>query len=293
MLQAGSKLDINGRPETGLTRKIFRFTKIEHTAFSVPLVLAGAWIGTEGRTPSVSSLLLIIAAAAGARIFGMSLNRIFDRHIDARNPRTAARELPSGSLSVNTALMVASGGLAVYLAACALLGGWCLILSPLPLVPLMGYSLLKRFTALCHFGIGLCLALAPMGAFVASSGLLGFSPEVLWFSLFVFFWLSGADIIYAIMDIEADRTHQIHSIPARYGRIDALKIAAFCHMLAFGCLVVVYSLISGGPGAMAALVVATTAMATLYIPSIPIGMRFFPIATIAGIAAAFVPILGY
>jgi len=293
MLQAGSKLDVNGRSETGLTRKILRFTKIEHTAFSVPLVLAGAWIGTEGRTPSVGSLLLIIAAAASARIFGMSFNRIFDRHIDARNPRTAARELPSGSLSVKTALMVAFGGLVVYLGACALLGGWCLILSPLPLIPLLGYSLLKRFTALCHFGIGLCLALAPMGAFIAASGHLRFPPEVVWFSFFVFFWLSGADIIYAIMDIEADRTHQIHSIPARFGRIDAIKIAALCHMLAFGCLVAVYRLTSGGPGATGAMVLAATAMATMYIPSIPIGFRFFPIATIAGIAAAFVPILGY
>jgi len=293
MLQAGSKLEIHGRPDPGLTRNILRFTKIEHTAFSLPLVLAGAWIGTEGRTPSISILLLIIVAAAGARIFGMSFNRIFDRHLDALNPRTAIRELPSGSLSVKTALMVAFGGLAVYLAACAVLGGWCLILSPLPLIPLMGYSLLKRFTALCHFGIGVCLAIAPLGAFVAASGHLGFSPMVIWFSFFVFFWLSGADIIYAIMDIEADRTHHIHSIPARFGRVGALKIALLCHLSALGCLVAVYSQTGSGSGVSAAMVISTAAMAAMYIPSIPLGLRFFPIATIAGVAAAFVPILGH
>lgn len=293
MLQAGSKIETHGRSDPGLARKILRFTKIEHTAFSLPLVLAGAWIGSEGRTPPISILLLIVVAAAGARIFGMSFNRIFDRHIDALNPRTAIRELPSGSLSVNTALVVAFGGLAVYLSACAILGGWCLILFPLPLIPLLGYSLLKRFTPFCHFGIGVCLAMAPLGAFVAASGHLGFPPEVIWFSLFVFFWLSGADIIYAIMDIEADRTYHIHSLPARFGRTGALKIASLCHVSAFGCLVAVYGHTGGGTGATVAMVTATTAMAAMYIPSIPIGLRFFPIATIAGIAAAFVPILGY
>ncbi|CAB5142255.1 hypothetical protein D3OALGB2SA_4297 [Olavius algarvensis associated proteobacterium Delta 3] len=293
MLQAGSKLETHGRSDPGLARKILRFTKIEHTAFSLPLVLAGAWIGTEGRTPPISILLLIIVATAGARIFGMSFNRIFDRRIDALNPRTAIRELPSGILSVNTALMVAFAGLAVYISACATLGGWCLILSPLPLIPLLGYSLLKRFTSLCHFGIGVCLAMAPLGAFVAASGHLGFSPMVIWLSLFVFLWLSGADIIYAIMDIEADRTHHIHSIPARFGRAGALKIAALCHLSAFGCLVAVFSHTNGGPGTGAAMVISTAAMAAMYLPSIPLGFRFFPIATLAGIAAALVPILGY
>ena len=293
MLQAGSKLETHARSDPGLARKILRFTKIEHTAFSLPLVLAGAWIGTEGLTPPISILLLIVVAAAGARIFGMSFNRIFDRHIDALNPRTAIRELPSGSLSVHTALVVAFGGLAVYLSACAMLGGWCLILSPLPLIPLLGYSLLKRFTPLCHLGIGLCLAMAPLGAFVAASGHLEFSPMVIWFSLFVFLWLSGADIIYAIMDIEADRTHHIHSIPARLGRVGALRIASLCHLSAFVCLAAVFSYTHGGPGARAAMVISTAAMAAMYIPSIPLGLRFFPIATIAGIAAAFVPILGY
>jgi 4-hydroxybenzoate polyprenyltransferase len=277
--------------ERGQITNILNFTKIEHSLFSLPMILTGAWMGAGGRFPTLAILMLIILAALGARIFGMACNRIFDRHIDARNPRTAGRELPSGKLTVATAVAVAVSGLLVYLLACALLGGWCLKLAIVPLVPLLGYSLLKRYTPLCHFGIGLCLAMAPLGAYIAAAGHLDFSGSVLLFSLFVFCWLSGADIIYAILDIGHDRGHGIHSLPARLGAVGAQKVAAAVHTVALAALVLILLLSGGGPGAWFMLGLAAMVFVLMYIPSIPVGTRFFPISTIAGIAGALVPML--
>ena len=274
-----------------MLKKIMRFTKVEHTAFSLPLIFTGAWMGGGGQWPSLSLLLLIVAAAVGARIFGMSFNRIFDRHIDARNPRTAGRELPSGTMGLPLALGVAMAGLGVYLGACITLGPWCVYLSPVPLIPLLGYSLLKRFTCLCHFGIGLCLALAPLGAFVAVSGHPRVSMEVLLFSGFVFFWLSGADIIYAIMDIESDRYNGIHSIPARFGASGAQWVSGGVHICALICMAVLLSSGRAGRPAMAAFAVTFLLFAMMYLPFVPVSKRFFPISTLAGIAGAVIPLL--
>lgn len=271
--------------------KIMRFTKVEHTAFSLPLVFTGAWMGGGGHWPKWPVILLIVAAAVGARVFGMSFNRIFDRHIDARNPRTAGRELPSGAIGLHLALGVAMAGLAVYLGACVVLGPWCIYLSPVPLIPLLGYSLLKRFTCLCHFGIGLCLALAPLGAFVAVSGHPRFSMEVLLFSGFVFFWLSGADIIYSLMDIESDRQNGIHSIPARLGAAGAQRVAGSVHMCALACMAAILSGAGAGHAAMAAFTVTFLLFAMMYLPFVPVSKRFFPISTLAGIAGAITPLL--
>lgn len=265
---------------------ILNFTKIEHTAFSLPLIFTGAWLGAGQRFPSMGVMLLIVVAAIGARIFGMAMNRVFDRHIDRLNPRTAARELPSGRMRLGAALTIAFSGLIVYLTACWLLGGWCLALSPIPLVPLLSYSLLKRITPLCHFGIGLCLALAPLGAFVAAAGHPRFSGSAILFSAFVFCWLSGADIIYALMDIDSDRQHNIHSIPASLGRDGALRVAAATHLSALGFLIAVVLDVGGGILAWVALIISSVFFALMYVPGIPVPKRFFPISTIAGIAGA-------
>jgi 4-hydroxybenzoate polyprenyltransferase len=267
-------------------QQILNFTKIEHTAFSLPLIFTGAWLGVGHRFPSMAVMLLIVVAAVGARIFGMAMNRIFDRHIDRLNPRTADRELPAGKMSVALALAIAIGGLGSYLLACGLLGGWCLLLSPIPLVPLLGYSLLKRFTPFCHFGIGLCLALAPLGAYVAAAGRPTFPVAVILFSGFVFCWLSGADIIYALMDIDSDRRQHIHSLPARLGAAGALRVAAGVHLLAWGILLTVVRTLGGGIAAWLALALTGVFLALMYVPAIPVPKRFFPISTLAGIAGA-------
>lgn len=271
-------------------QKILRFTKVEHTAFSIPLILAGAWMGGNGKWPSMRILMLIVLAAIGARIFGMAFNRIFDREIDALNPRTADRELPSGAMDLLTALCVALGGLAIYLAACIALGRWCVVLSPVPLIPLMGYSLLKRFTPFCHFGIGLCLALAPLGAFVAAAGHPWFSKDVIMFSAFVFFWLSGADIIYALLDIESDRQTGIQSIPARLGAHRAQIVSALAHCLALGWLLALVGPDVATPAGFA-YGITLVLFLLMYMPFIPIPSRFFPVATFAGIAGAVTAIL--
>ncbi|MEJ2640373.1 MAG: UbiA-like polyprenyltransferase [Desulfosarcinaceae bacterium] len=277
--------------ERGQIANLLNFTKIEHSLFSLPMILTGAWMGAEGRFPALTILVLIVLAALGARIFGMACNRIFDRRIDAQNPRTAGRELPSGKMSVAMAAGVAAAGLLVYLIACALLGGWCLKLAIVPIVPLLGYSLLKRYTPLCHFGIGLCLAMAPLGAYIAAAGDLHFSLSVILFALFVFCWLSGADIIYAILDIGHDRSHGIHSLPARLGAVGAQKVAAAVHTVALTTLVMILLISKGGGGAWFMLGLAAVIFVLMYIPSIPVGTRFFPISTIAGIAGALVPML--
>jgi 4-hydroxybenzoate polyprenyltransferase len=236
-------------------------------------------------------MLLVVAAAVGARIFGMAMNRVFDRHIDLLNPRTAARELPAGKMTLTMALAVAFGGLVVYLLACWILDGWCLILSPIPLVPLLGYSLLKRFTPFCHFGIGLCLALAPLGAFVAAAGHPRFSGTVILFSGFVFCWLSGADIIYALMDVDHDRKNHIHSLPAWMGTTRATRLAAGIHLMGWGLLVAVVRTLGGGPASWAALTASAFFLVLIYVPAIPLPKRFFPISTIAGIAGALAPMV--
>ncbi|MEJ2155387.1 MAG: UbiA-like polyprenyltransferase [Desulfobacteraceae bacterium] len=274
-----------------MIRKILNFTKIEHTAFSLPLILAGAWMGAEDQWPEFSVLALIILAAIGARIFGMSFNRIFDRHIDALNPRTAGRELPSGRMDLMTAVTIAMVALAVYLGACIALGRWCVYLSPLPLIPLLGYSLLKRFTVFCHFGIGLCLALAPLGAFVAVAGHPKFTMEVLLFSGFVFFWLSGADIIYATLDIESDRENGIFSIPARLGAAGAQWVSAAVHICALGCLILLLVASSKGGMAMVGFGITLALFFLMYMPFVPVPKRFFPISTLAGIAGAVTSLL--
>jgi 4-hydroxybenzoate polyprenyltransferase len=270
---------------------ILNFTKIEHTAFSLPLIFTGAWLGGGHRFPSMMVMALIVAAAVGARVFGMAMNRVFDRHIDRLNPRTANRELPAGKISLHLALAIAAGGLMLYLAACWKLGGWCLTLAPIPLIPLLGYSLLKRFTPFCHFGIGLCLALAPVGAFVAAAGHVNLSATVILFSGFVFCWLSGADIIYALMDIDSDRHNRIHSMPAWLGARGALRVAAATHVVAWGTLVGVVQQVEGGAVAWLALLVSALFFVLMYVPAIPIPKRFFPISTLAGIAGALAPMI--
>ena len=274
-----------------MIKPILRFTKIEHTAFSLPLLFTGAWLGAGQAWPPVGIVVLIVLAATGARVYGMALNRIIDHRIDAQNPRTAQRELPSGVMNLKTAGAITLTGLVAYLSACAILGPWCLVLSPLPLIPLTGYSFLKRFTVLCHFGIGLCLAMAPLGAYVATAGHPCFSPAVVVFSLFVFFWLSGADIIYAILDIQHDRKNGIFSIPACLGADRAQAVSAGLHFAALMCLVLMLMLIQAGSAAVFALIVTAFFMISMYLPFVPVEKRFFPLATLAGVAGAITPLL--
>jgi 4-hydroxybenzoate polyprenyltransferase len=225
-----------------------RFVRVAHTLFSLPLIVAGMLVaardlhstGAAGRLPSLRAVLLVFLAAGGARTAALALNRIIDRRIDALNPRTAVRELPSGRMTLAQAWSVVAAGLAVYLAAAGLLGRLTLLLSPIPLVVFTGYPFLKRCTPLCHFGVGLGLALSPLGGWVAVTQSFSGISRVLPLALFGLFWVSGFDVAYATLDEEFDRACGVHSLPAALGRAGALRISYWLHSLAILCLLALW-----------------------------------------------------
>jgi len=215
------------------------FVRVEHTLFSLPLILAGAFLAARG-VPELRTLVLILLAAFGARTAALGLNRIIDRKIDKRNPRTGGRELPSGKISLREACAVVGTGILIYLVSAYLICDLVFYLSPIPLIVFTLYPYMKRFTPLCHFGVGLGLSLAPVGGWVAvKCSLSDILPAMLLF-LFTFFWVSGFDIIYATLDEEFDRQSGVFSLVSRYGRRMALFISAVLHVFAFLALVGLY-----------------------------------------------------
>jgi len=192
----------------------------------------------------------------GARSAAMAHNRLADRRIDAANPRTAARALPSGDLSVAYVRIFLAASVALFLAAAASLNRLTLILSPVALALLLTYSYTKRFTVLSHLVLGLCLALAPVGAWIAVRGSIEALPILL--GLAVLFWTAGFDVIYSLQDEEFDRRSGLKSLPASFGARRALAVSALFHVLMGGLLVAVWRL-SGGGGIFLAGVLATLA----------------------------------
>lgn len=215
------------------------FIKVSHTLFSLPLVFAGLFLGADG-WPDARTLVLALVAAAGARTAAMALNRLIDHRIDALNARTRGRELPAGRLSLAQGWAVVTFGLVLYLGAAAALDPFLLAISPIPLVVFVGYPYLKRFTPLCHLGVGLALGLSPLGGWLAVERAWSSSIEVLPLVLFGLFWVAGFDIIYATLDLDFDRAHGIHSIPARFGKANAIRISALFHLAAWLCLVLLF-----------------------------------------------------
>jgi 4-hydroxybenzoate polyprenyltransferase len=212
-----------------------RFVKIEHTVFSLPMLFAGAWLAAGG-FPGWRLLGLVVLAGFGARVVALGLNRIIDRKIDARNPRTVVRELPRGAMGLAEAWGVVAAGLVLYLVAAGLLGPICLLLSPIPLAVFVVYPTMKRFTPLAHFGVGLGLAVAPLGAFMAVRQSFDDSAPALLLGAFTLFWVAGFDIIYATLDEAFDRANGLHSMPSRFGKAAALRVSAFLHLAAFAAL---------------------------------------------------------
>jgi 4-hydroxybenzoate polyprenyltransferase len=207
------------------------FVRLEHTLFSLPLILAGIF-SAPGPAMSASRWLLVAVAAVGARTSAMALNRIIDRRLDALNPRTKVRELPAGKMKLAEAwaLLVASG--AAYVAACAALGPWYLRVSIVPLAVFTAYPYLKRFTPFCHFGVGAALALAPLAGFAAAHPDLANAGAALGLGTFALVWVSGFDVIYATLDEDFDRAQGVHSMVAWLGRTRALNVSRALHFLA-------------------------------------------------------------
>jgi len=257
------------------------FVKFEHTLFSLPLLYAGAVIAAGG-LPKVPTALLILAAGTGARTAAMGLNRIIDREIDARNPRTEARELPRGTMKLAEAWGIVLGGLALYLASCAVLSPVALRLSPIPLLAFVLYPYAKRFTPLAHYGVGLALSFAPLGGFVAVTGSTADAGAVLWLAGFTFFWVAGFDIIYATLDIDFDRAEGLRSVPAKLGRERALGVAMLTHALGIGCLAMLYVADLSGPVAVAGIVATAAVLIAEHVLAERVNLAFFQLNIIVG-----------
>jgi 4-hydroxybenzoate polyprenyltransferase len=221
-----------------------RMIKFEHTIFALPFALAAAALAARGHGISVARLAGIVVAMAAARTAAMGFNRIADRNIDAKNPRTANRELPAGAVSLRAAWILTLGSAAAFVGAAALLGPLCLALSPVALVLLFGYSLTKRFTALCHLFLGLAIASGPAGAWIAVRGDFGWAPGLLMIAVAT--WIAGFDVLYALADRDFDRGAGLHSIPAKFGISGALVISAALHAVTLAALVTLASVAALG-----------------------------------------------
>lgn len=233
--------------------------KFSHTLFALPFALLSAFLAAGG-WPRPSTLVKILLAMVGARSAAMAHNRLADRALDGANPRTASRALPSGALSVGFVRMFLVASVALFLAASASLNRLTLLLSPVALALLALYSYTKRFTALSHLVLGLCLALAPVGAWIAVRGSLETLPVLL--GLAVLFWTAGFDVLYALQDEAHDRRVGLQSIPARFGARRALWISALFHAVMLILLAAVWRLSGGGWIFLAGL--AATAAALVY-----------------------------
>ena len=212
--------------------------KFEHTLFALPFAFLGAILAANG-LPAWRQILWITVAMVGARSAAMTFNRIVDRDIDAKNPRTANRELPSGKLSVGFAWVFLYVSIGVFLLASYSLNWLTFALSPVALICVLGYSYAKRFTSFAHLLLGLALAISPSAAWIAVRGDLMDEVPIL-LSLFVLIWTAGFDVLYACQDFEFDRQAGLRSIPARFGIKTALWIARLFHLQAFIVLLLLW-----------------------------------------------------
>lgn len=234
-----------------------RLVRLEHTGFALPFALVGAILASWRYPVTAWDLWWIVVAFTAARFAAMAFNRIVDREYDARNPRTAGREIPSGSVSVREARLAVAAASAVFVLAAGMLNLLCLALSPVALAAVLGYSYAKRFTSATHLILGLADGIAPSAGYLAISGAWS-DPWMMLpvLTLGVGLWIGGFDILYALQDVEADRALGLHSIPARYGVRWARWSAAAFHVGTMICLLAVPVMMPElGPGYLAALLV--------------------------------------
>ncbi len=213
-------------------KKYISLVLFAHTIFAMPFAFIGFFlaISVTGQAFNWLKLLLMILCMIFARNAAMAFNRYLDRGIDAQNPRTAIRDIPSGKISSNEALIFTIVNSILFILSTLIINKLCFYLSPIALAVVLGYSYTKRFTPLCHLILGLGLALAPIGAYLVVAGEFAMLP--LYFSLAVLCWVSGFDIIYALQDEEFDRENNLNSIPAWLGKEKALNVSSIFHVLA-------------------------------------------------------------
>jgi 4-hydroxybenzoate polyprenyltransferase len=229
--------------------------KFSHTIFALPFALIGFCLGIFYGTPIslvpgwhsvvfppafdwsslAIKLALVVLCMILARSAAMAFNRYLDRNFDVKNPRTAIREIPSGIISAKSSLVFTVVCSFLFIVTCYFINRICFFLSPVALLVVLGYSYTKRFTPLCHLILGLGLALAPIGAYLAVTGYFSLLPIL--FSLTVIFWVSGFDIIYALQDEEFDKSQKLYSIPAWLGKSKALRVSESLHLLSAICVI--------------------------------------------------------
>ena len=234
--------------------------KFEHTLFALPFAFLGAVLAADG-LPTWWQILWITVAMFGARSAAMTFNRIADRKIDAENPRTANRELPSGKLSLNFAWAFLIASIILFEIAAYSLNWLTFALSPIALASVLGYSYAKRFTAFAHLILGWSLAISPTAAWIAVRGAIDSEIPIL-LSLLVMMWTAGFDVLYACQDFEFDKQKGLRSIPARFGIKNSLWIARIFHFQAFVVLLLLYFLT--GLGWLALVGVIATGLLMIY-----------------------------
>ncbi|MES2826554.1 MAG: UbiA-like polyprenyltransferase [Bacteroidota bacterium] len=218
-------------------KKYFSLVLFAHSVFALPFAMIGFFLGVTTTNNPFNWLLLVLVifCMVFARNSAMAFNRYLDRNIDAKNPRTVTRDIPAGKISANSALLFVIINCVLFVITTAFINPLCLYLSPVALFVVLFYSYTKRFTALCHLVLGLGLALAPIGAYIAVTGAFNIVPVL--YSFAVLFWVSGFDIIYALQDDEFDKQEHLHSIPAALGRKNALKLSEALHVFAAVCVI--------------------------------------------------------
>lgn len=222
----------------GAVKNYLSLVKFSHTIFALPFAMIGFFLGVREVSFSqqlVVKFLLVLLCMVTARSAAMAFNRYLDRSFDAKNPRTAIREIPQGIISPDHALRFVIINAVLFVAACWLINSVCLVLAPIALFVILFYSYTKRFTPLCHLVLGLGLSLAPIGAYLAVTGHFSLLPVL--FSFAVIFWVSGFDIIYALQDVAFDQSQQLYSIPSVLGKPRALRVSELLHLLSAVCVI--------------------------------------------------------
>jgi len=218
---------------TAVQRRLASLVRIEHTVFALPFAYVGAFLAVDA-WPGLATVFWVTLAMVGARTLAMALNRLVDAELDARNPRTATRELPSGALTRVQVLGLSAAALGVFLVAISQLDPIVRVLWPIPVAMFVVYPYLKRFTWLCHFWLGACLALAPIGAWLAVSGT---APWEAWaIGAAVLLWVAGFDLFYSLFDLEHDRDEGLHSWAVRFGERGVFSGARALHVGAVALL---------------------------------------------------------
>jgi 4-hydroxybenzoate polyprenyltransferase len=235
----GVQFTVTGTITTFKKISIFlEMIKFSHTIFALPFALTGALLAAEG-VPTLHHIFWIIMAMVGARTAAMAMNRLIDAEIDARNPRTAGRAIPTGLISKGMTLFFIIASTALMFFSAYMLNPLCLKLAPIALFFLLLYSYCKRFTSLAHVVLGICLAAAPIGAWVAIRSTV--DPPALVLGAVVLFWVAGFDILYALQDLDFDRATGLHSIPVLLGVSGSIRTARIFHTIMVALLFTLYN----------------------------------------------------